>query len=127
MDHEESGPGPSRAPASRRQWPRIDLVEDLHGLIVALDLPVHVLEVGLGGFSMECDAAFPVGATQQVRFALRGVELVLPCRVAHCRRCDRGYVTGFQFAERPGDPDDADWRVKADRLIDLLTSSLSFE
>jgi hypothetical protein len=55
------------------------------------------------------------------------VTFELPCRVAHRRRSDRGYVTGFEFVDVPGEGSPKNWRLQAGKLIDMLTDSLTVE
>jgi hypothetical protein len=95
----------------RRRSPRIELLGRLHGHSVSLDLPVHVVQISMGGMAIETAVAFPVGAVHQFRLTLGdGSTTELTGKVMHSRNTAPAgdtpvYTTGIQFVE--GDSEDA--------------------
>jgi hypothetical protein len=91
----------------RRQNPRIEIMSELYGCVVALDLPVRVRDASRGGFSVESPCEFPVGSEHSFRFQTEGgraTTVTLVCR--HAKRL-RGtdaapvYSAGFAFLPQP--------------------------
>ena len=88
----------------RRKNPRVQILGKLHGHIVALDVPVTVSEISLGGMRIETDIAFPIGSMHAFQLTLGDGSVVrVTGRAVHCRRvahdnADR-YETGIQFAD----------------------------
>jgi hypothetical protein len=91
------------AAADRRRSPRVEIFGRLHGHLVALDVPVKVTGVSLGGLSFESSVDFPIGAVHEFRLALNEVASVrLKGRIVHCRlvSMDKGepqFATGVEF------------------------------
>jgi PilZ domain len=87
----------------RRRNPRVQILGNLHGRIVALDVPVTLTEISLGGMAIQTEIAFPVGAVHEFQLALGDDSLVhLKGRVAHCQRVAgdaERYLSGIQFLE----------------------------
>lgn len=89
----------------RRRSPRVEVLGRLQGHTVALDLPVQVREISLGGMSLETPFAFPVGDLQHFVLTLGdGSTLSLAGRVAYCRDVGgpepaKTYRTGIQFED----------------------------
>jgi hypothetical protein len=127
--------GTSNAPPAvngfieRRRTPRIDIVGYLDGQIVSHDIPLTVLEIGLGGFGIETRGAFLPGTIHQVRFTLDdGTSMIVRAKVVHCHvqaAADGSprFVTGFKFADERKYGD----RSPVADLIDHITGVLSFE
>ncbi len=94
----------------RRSSPRLQLLGQLHGQLVALDVPITVTEISLGGLRMETGIEFPVGATHEFALTLGDESVVrVRGRVMHSGRVASGpdhaprFIIGVQFV----DDDDA--------------------
>ncbi len=67
------------------------------------DLPIHLQDVGSGGFAIVCRRAFVTGATHTFRFSTeRGQAIALVAKAVHCRPInpqdlDLRFLTGWQF------------------------------
>ena len=89
----------------RRRAPRVEVIGRLQGHVVALDLPVIVREISLGGMSLETPFAFPVGDLQHFVLTLGdGSTMSLAGRVAYCRSVSGAedapaFRTGIQFED----------------------------
>jgi hypothetical protein len=118
--HDWSG---HRSFAQDPSWPRVELLEELHGSLAAISLPIQLLQVKADGFLLECEYEFPEGASHLVRFSLPGVELVLPSFVTHSRPTDRSYVTEFGFGGPAVSATTEGWQARAGDLIRLLAES----
>lgn len=116
-------------PRERRGTPRIQVLGQLHGHIVTLDVPVKIREIGLGGFSIETPMKFPIGAVHEFRLTHVDGETVNLCgRVVHSgereRSTDPGlYITGFAFLDDPT----GQTTTHIGALIDKITGVLSFD
>jgi hypothetical protein len=94
-----------RGLSDRRRSPRIELLGQLHGHEVSLQVDVKVREISLGGMAIETPFGFPLGAVHQFRLTLGdGSVAALRGRVVHCRFEARTgvpgfYVTGFEFID----------------------------
>ena len=97
----------------RRKNPRVQLLSDLYGCVVPLDLPVLVRDVSRGGFRIESECPFPVGSEHSFRFQTGGRPTTV---VALCRDIERvnysshgrsnrapQYVAGFEFQPQPAE------------------------
>ncbi len=93
----------------RRRSPRVQLLGRLHGTMVSLDVPVDVIEMSLGGMSVETSISFPVGAVHTFSLTLGdGSTVELTGTVRHCRNvapagAEARYVVGFQFVDDGGE------------------------
>lgn len=89
----------------RRRSPRIELLSQLHGHTVSLDLPVRVVQISLGGMAIETTVPFPVGAVHAFRLTLGDDSTTeLTGRVMHCRNAAPAgatpiFTTGVQFVD----------------------------
>jgi hypothetical protein len=82
----------------RRRSARVTILGRLHGLAVALDVPVEVRDLSLGGMSIETPVPFPVGATQEFGLVMGdGSQLVLYGKVLRCRDVSGGGIPMFQI------------------------------
>jgi hypothetical protein len=98
---------PMRKHFDRRQNPRVEVMSELYGCVVALDLPVRVRDASRGGFSVESPCEFPVGSEHSFRFQTedgQSTTVTLVCR--HAKRLggsDAGpvYSAGFAFLPQP--------------------------
>jgi hypothetical protein len=106
----------------RRRSPRLQIFGKLHGHLVALDVPVSVTEISLGGLGLETSIEFPPGVVHEFRLTLGdGSAVVVRGRVMHCQRASAAgeaprFVVGVQFI------DDADGDAfPVSDLVDRLT------
>jgi hypothetical protein len=117
-----------RVSRERRRSPRIEILGQVHGEVVSLDLPILLREVSFGGFSAEAPIQFPEGVAHAFRFSPTGEEpIILTARVTYSRpaaddEAATTYVTGFAFAHKH-----AQTRESVDELIDKITSVLNIE
>jgi hypothetical protein len=113
-------PAAASSAAEQRRSPRIEIFGRLHGHLVALDVPVRVTGISLGGVSFESPVDFPPGAVHEFRLAASdAASFRLKGRIVHCRPV---------FDEEEGDPrfaagaeflgDDAE--AVADAIRDLV-------
>jgi len=114
-------------PFERRQSPRLQILEDLHGRVVPLGLEMTMRDISLGGFSVESPVAFPVGAVHRFRFNLDDSRLVtIVARVVHTApvMTDRGqsYRTGLQFITST-----EEFRQAVEALLDRMTGVVEFD
>lgn len=96
--------------AERRRAPRVDLVGQLRGELVSVDLPIVVREISLGGMSIETSEAFDVDSRHSFVLTLGdGAGVFVLGRVAYSRRVDRPqgafFLSGIQFLD---DDDESD-------------------
>jgi len=109
--------------AERRRSPRLQLLGQLHGQLVALDVPIAVTEISLGGLRIEAGIDFPVGATHEFALTLGDESTVrIRGRVMHSSRVsasDAGarFVVGVQFL---GDDDEGPSTGMVGALLDRL-------
>jgi len=93
------------APAERRRSPRIELLGELYGHVVALDVPLTVRDMSLTGLLIEAPVAFPVGAVHQFSLMLGDdSSIVLSGRVCRCRAIERAddvawFESGIEFVD----------------------------
>jgi hypothetical protein len=112
----------------RRTSPRLEVVDQLHGQLVTLNVRQTLRELGSGGFSTEGPILFPTGARHLFRFITAGgVQVVLQATVAHCRPARDfqdvpRYITGFSFVQDGS----ADAAVKIEILLAAITDCLEF-
>lgn len=91
--------------SERRRSPRVQILGKLHGYLVALDVPVTVVEISLGGLGLETPIDFPVGVVHEFSLTLGdGSTVSLKGRVMHCRRTlspdtPARYTVGVQFID----------------------------
>ena len=95
------------AETDRRRSPRIEVLEDVRGEVVPLDLAVTVRNVSLHGVGMHSGRAFEVGAIHPLRLTLGdGSFVVVRGRIAYCHNvapagATPAYATGVQFVDDP--------------------------
>ena len=89
--------------SDRRGNPRIQILGRLHGRAIALDVPVRVTEISLGGMALVTDIPFPVGAVHEFQLTLGDNSVVmLRGRVAHCQKIESDgtqFLSGIQFVD----------------------------
>jgi hypothetical protein len=91
--------------SDRRRSPRVEILGRLHGHVVALNVPVKVLEMSLGGLAIETEMQFPEGAIHEFALTLGdGSTVIVQGRVVHSRNtAPEGetpvYVSGVEFED----------------------------
>ena len=95
---------PMTHPPERRRAPRVDLVGQLRGELVSVELPIVVREISLGGMSIETSQAFDVDSRHSFVLTLGdGAGVFVIGRVAYSRRIDgpQGavFISGIQFLD----------------------------
>ena len=114
----------------RRRDLRLQILGQLYGYVVALDVPLAVQNLSPGGFAIESPIPFATGTSHQFRFTTdQQRPIVIGARTVHCMRyvTPRGqatYLIGFEFLFEP-DADAA--RAAIDQLFDGALSVLSFQ
>jgi len=94
----------------RRRSPRIEMLGRVKGHSMSLDQPITVLEMSLGGMSIETEFPMEVGSLHAFRLTLGDgatIEVTARVRVSgrvmHTRSTGDGeqllYVTGLQFVD----------------------------
>ena len=74
----------------RRHSARVAILGRLHGQAIALDVPVKVQDLSLGGMAIETPVPFPVGAEQDFGLTLGDDSTVLlKGRIARCLDASR--------------------------------------
>jgi hypothetical protein len=70
----------------RRVFPRLDVLDDLHGHLVPFGMPVTIRDVSVGGFSAETAVTFRTSSRHTVRFTTRDrQEILIEADVGHCQ------------------------------------------
>ncbi|MEO5820279.1 MAG: PilZ domain-containing protein [Vicinamibacteraceae bacterium] len=91
----------------RRQTPRVDLLREFQGRLLALDEAVTVQQLGPGGLTVI--AAVPLSPTQihDLRLTLDDAVISIRARVVHSRAVvdsdDVTYVSGLAFVDPPAE------------------------
>lgn len=111
----------------QRREIRIDNLGMIRGYVTSLGAPMTVVEIGVGGCSIQTTYALPEGAVHDFRFAFEdGAEIEVRAEVMHCRReYAEGtllHISGVRFVtDALGHDSGAD-------LVDKLTSlAISFD
>jgi PilZ domain len=105
--------------SERRRSPRVDLLGELYGHIVTLDIPVAVRDMNLTGLLIETPVAFPVGAVHQFSLVLGdGSSVIVRGRVVRSRpvTSDDGvdwFESGVEFLDETGLPESLSSRTGA--------------
>ncbi|HUF46865.1 MAG TPA: PilZ domain-containing protein [Vicinamibacterales bacterium] len=121
-------PGDREPYTERRRAPRIQIPEKFRARLLTGKATVRLHDLGVGGFSLVSDVPFRVGDVH--RFAIisgPGRLVEVTARAAYSRplvvpRDKDQYFTGFAFTALS-----ADAREAVNRILDQLTSALSFE
>lgn len=113
----------------RRSDLRLQILGQLYGHIVALDMPLVVQDLSAGGFAVESQISFFPGASHQFRFTTAaGTPIVVNAQAIHCHPIvgpdgEPRFLAGFEFLK---DPDDSDAKEAVDALLDVALSVLRF-
>jgi len=113
----------------RRATPRLEVLDQLHGYLVRLEVALVVRELGGGGFSIESDVPFPPGARHQFRFSpASGAQVIVDAVVVHTRSINLPgapprHVTGFAFCF----DSNRDTKQAVEELMAAVTSTPHFD
>lgn len=104
----------------RRQAPRVDLLVELRGQIMALDEAAKILQISLRGMTVETTIPLSSKITHEFRFQLDRHTLTVKTRVVHIRMVvnhdDVTHVSGLEFLDlEPKDLDEIGAYI--DRLL----------
>jgi hypothetical protein len=95
--------GPERT--ERRQWPRVDLLSEFQGHLVALDEEVRVVQLGPGGLTIAAAIPLELDHRYDLQLTVDERSITVQARVVHLRttidRDEFTYVIGMQFADLP--------------------------
>lgn len=115
-------------PPNRRRFPRLQVLGLVDGYLLPLDVPLTVIELSSGGFSVRGATPFPPGARHHFRFTTgQNQEVTIDATAVHCRLAQAdstggvAYVSGFEFVSNAR----SDEAVAV--LIDTLSSVFSLE
>ena len=121
MPHKPYMPGePS---LSQRRAPRIEVMGQLHGQLVPMNVPLDVRDLSSGGFAVESTVSFPVGAVHRFRFITKtGAEVIVRASARHCRPVETPdgsarFLAGFAFI--------LDENGETEAAIDLMLKAAS--
>jgi len=120
---------PPTAESCRRRDLRLQILGQLYGHTVALDVPLAVQNLSAGGFAIDSPIPFQAGTEHQFRFTTeKGQAVTVTAQVVHSMRCpsparEARYLVGFEFVRES----DADGSKEAiDTLLDTALSVLTF-
>jgi len=106
------GPGPTHderphIEEDRRQTPRVDLLREFQGHLLALDEAVTVQQLGPGGITVVAAVPLSPSNIHDLRLTLDDVVISVRGRVAHTRAVvdgdDVSYVSGLAFVDLPAE------------------------
>ena len=127
MIHRSPSERPEVHPRDRRETPRVQAIQTLHGRIVTVNAPMRVRELSLGGFSIESTFDFDVDTELDFQLSMGEGEIFrVRGRVAYCRPheyADQYFITGFSVL----DDGTGNAATALAALIDQMTTSLSFD
>jgi hypothetical protein len=103
----------------RRRSPRVNLLMELKGDLIALDEPATVQQLSLRGMTVLTNVPLGPNGTHEFRLHLEGRTLDVKTRVVHSRmvveRDDVSYISGLAFVDLTPD---------AEATLDTLIHSL---
>lgn len=91
----------------RRASPRLEVLDQLHGHLVSLNVQLEMRDLGPGGFSTESVVPFPLGARHHFRLTTADdVEVLIEAIVIHRRPAYSAdglthFIAGFAFVHDP--------------------------
>jgi hypothetical protein len=112
---------------SRRQGPRLEVEAVINGRLSRGSLRLNLVDLGFGGFAVECPIAFETGSRHEFRFVTAATVTVhMLAEAVYSRPSDPSdgmahYVAGFKYVRRT----EQDQR-SIDILIDAANSPLQF-
>ena len=103
-------PAPEQRPhieEDRRQTPRVDLLREVQGHLLALDEAVTVQQLGPGGLTVVAGVPLSPSHIHDLRLTLDDTVISLKARVVHSRAVvdsdDVSYVSGLAFVDPPAE------------------------
>jgi hypothetical protein len=91
----------------RRQSPRVDLLREFQGRLLALDEAIIVQQLGPGGLTVTAAVPLSPAEIHDLRLTLDGEVISLRARVVHSRAVidsdDVTYVSGLAFVDPPAE------------------------
>jgi hypothetical protein len=122
-----SSPETSSRLHERRRSPRLQILGELHGHLVAVGLEMIIRDVSFGGLSVDSQLPFPVGVVHRFRLSVGDRSLTVSARVVHSRQIDVAdgpprFRTGLEFVT-----DTPEARQAVEAIIDRMTSVLQFD
>ena len=91
----------------RRQAPRVDLLREFQGRLVALDEAVTVQQLGPGGLTVVAAVPLSPAEIHDLRLTLDDAVVSIRARVVHSRAVvdsdDVSYVSGLAFVDPPAE------------------------
>jgi len=94
----------------RRRSARVELMGQLQGQLMSMDLPIVVLEISLGGMRIATPIAFEAGARGQFMLTLGdGAGVLVSGQIVHCHAVEDAsppaFISGVQFLDDDAAPD----------------------
>ena len=114
----------------RRRDLRLQVLGQLYGHVVAMDVPMAVENLSAGGFAAVSPIPFQAGTSHQFRFTMaHGRTVTVEAHTVHCMRCvaptgEPRYLIGFEFVRGA---DDQAALAAIDELLDSALSAISFQ
>jgi hypothetical protein len=91
----------------RRETPRVDLLREFQGHLLALDEVVTVQQLGPGGLTLVADVPLSPSHIHDLRLTLDDQVISIRARVVHSRAVIDGddvtYVSGLAFVDPPAE------------------------
>ena len=119
-------PGSETPNTSAGRSTRIEVMGQLHGQLVPMNVPLDVRDLSSGGFAVESSVDFPVGAVHRFRFVTQnGIEVLVRANARHCRSIESSdgaprFLAGFAFIMDPNGETEAAVEI----LLRAATSAL---
>jgi PilZ domain len=94
--------------SERRQTPRVDLLREFQGHLIALDEPIRVRQLSQAGMTVAAAVPLSPAHTHDIQLTLGDLVVTLKARVVHTKMTiDHGdeftYVCGLAFIDPPDD------------------------
>jgi PilZ domain len=96
----------------RRRAPRVDLLTEFQGHVIALDEVVRIQQLGPAGMTIAGETPLSPAHVHDIQLTLDDKPIILKARVVHTRMTvDRGdeftYISGLSFVDPPAEAVDA--------------------
>lgn len=107
----------------RRQYPRLEILGRIKGVVRPLDVSITLLNLSLGGFLMQTPMEYHVGEIHEFQFTMDDKEpLIVRARIAHAMRAtvdhEPVYLFGLEFVDR-------DTRAAAEPVQSLVSALMA--
>jgi PilZ domain len=105
----------------RRRSPRLEILGRIQGIVRPLDVPIRLLNLGLGGFLMQTPNQFAIGEIHEFQFTVSKQDpIVLRARIAHAMRVTVDHVPLYAFGLEFVDGDTPAGRAAIESLVSVL-------